>query len=269
LALQVQHPDLINIVEREARLSEKDAERAVRATLHTLGERLSGGEARDLAEQLPEWAAAEVIDGEPAQPFDLNEFLHRIAEREGVDEDEARKHAHAVFTALGFVVEPAELRDVSAQLGKDYAPLMSAALHPTVPPPVNTPVPTHSWTAEKIVERVAERGGTDEDAARRAIDATLETLAERISNGQAEDIRGWLPHELREPIDRVLQRKGEQPEAFSLDEFLKRVAEREGVTRDEARVHARAVLSTLREALSPKEFLDTLAQLPRELRDLF
>jgi uncharacterized protein (DUF2267 family) len=41
-----------------------------------------------------------------------------------------------------------------------------------------------------------------------------------------------------------------------------RVAEREGVTPDEAREHARAVFATLREALSDKEFSDTVVQLP-------
>lgn len=260
-------PDLIDVVEREARLSEDEAERAVRATLKTLGERLSGGEARELAEQLPEWAASEVIGGERAESFDCDEFLRRVADREGVDKDEARRHAHAVFSALGFVVEPKELRDVAAQLGNAYAPLMSAALHPTVPPPPDTSLPTEAWSAEQIVEHVANRAGVDADRARRAIEATLETLAERISAGQAEDLKTWLPDDLREPIDRAIKRKGEQPEPLSLDEFLQRVAEREGVPAREGRVDARAVLTTVREAVPAKEFLDTAAQLPREFRD--
>lgn len=51
---------------------------------------------------------------------------------------------------------------------------------------------------------------------------------------------------------------------MSVDEFVSRVAEREGDSLDEAREHARAVLSTLREAVPDEEFVDITAQLPRE-----
>ena len=43
----------IATVEREADVPHDQAERAVTATLETLGERISGGEAHDLAGQLP------------------------------------------------------------------------------------------------------------------------------------------------------------------------------------------------------------------------
>jgi uncharacterized protein (DUF2267 family) len=233
------HPELVGLVEREGHLARGDAERALRATLKTLGERLSGGEARDLAEDLPESVAAELLDGERAEPFDIGEFLRRVGEREGVGKDEAREHARAVFAALGFVVRPQELRDMAAQLPKDYAPLVEAAMHPRVPPPLEPPVPTHAWSTEKIVERVAERAGIAEDVARRATEAILETLAERISAGQARDLAGWLPRDLRPPIERAMQAKGEEAQPLSLEEFVERVAQREGVSADEARAHAR------------------------------
>jgi uncharacterized protein (DUF2267 family) len=51
---------------------------------------------------------------------------------------------------------------------------------------------------------------------------------------------------------------------MSLDEFVRRVAEREGVTPAEARDHARAVFATLREAVGEEEFRDIRAQLPLE-----
>ena len=43
---------------------------------------------------------------------------------------------------------------------------------------------------------------------------------------------------------------------------MRGIAEREGVTPNEARKHARAVFATLREAVSEKEFSDVRAQLP-------
>jgi uncharacterized protein (DUF2267 family) len=128
-------------------------------------------------------------------------------------------------------------------------------------------VPTHAWSAAKVVDRLATLAEVDEDTARRAADAVLETLAERISGGQARDLEGWLPPELRPPVERARAAKGEQPLPLSLDEFIERVAEREGVSRDDARRHARAVLATLREAIAQKEFADTIAQLPRDYVD--
>jgi uncharacterized protein (DUF2267 family) len=172
-----------------------------------------------------------------------------------------------VFAALGFVVSPGEIHDMTAELPKEFAPLVAPALFRHAPPPPEPPVPTHTWSAAKMIDRVAELAEVDEDVARRATEAVLETLAERISGGQARDLEAWLPPELRAPVERARQSKGEQPLPLSLDEFLERVAEREGVSADEARRHARAVFAALREGIAQKEFADTLAQLPRDYRD--
>jgi uncharacterized protein (DUF2267 family) len=49
---------------------------------------------------------------------------------------------------------------------------------------------------------------------------------------------------------------------MSLEQFLARVAEREGTSTLEAREHTRAVLATLREAVGDDEFFDVSAELP-------
>ena len=50
----MKHDEFIGRVQHYARLASRgDAERATRATLETLGERLAGGEPKDLASQLP------------------------------------------------------------------------------------------------------------------------------------------------------------------------------------------------------------------------
>jgi uncharacterized protein (DUF2267 family) len=128
-------PDLITIVEREARLTREKAERAVHATLKTLGERLSRGEARELAEELPDPFRLDLFDGDLAQRFGLDEFLRRVAEREGVSEDEACQHARAVFAALGFVVSPQELHEMTAELPKEFVPVVAPALFRRAPFP--------------------------------------------------------------------------------------------------------------------------------------
>jgi uncharacterized protein (DUF2267 family) len=50
---------------------------------------------------------------------------------------------------------------------------------------------------------------------------------------------------------------------MSLDEFVRRIAEREGVPVDVARAHARAVLNTVRDAVVAKEWHDIESELPR------
>src|SRR4051794_21194080 len=80
-------------VQRDAGLSGPAAERAVRATLETLGERLSSGQARDLAVQLPGTLGALLVSDTNAQAFDLAEFVRRVAEREGTDPATAERHA--------------------------------------------------------------------------------------------------------------------------------------------------------------------------------
>jgi uncharacterized protein (DUF2267 family) len=54
LALRLDDLAFIDLVVCEAHLPREDAERAIHATLQTLGERIDRGQARRLAAQLPE-----------------------------------------------------------------------------------------------------------------------------------------------------------------------------------------------------------------------
>jgi uncharacterized protein (DUF2267 family) len=119
----------ITTIQQKAGISWEKAERAARATLETLAERISWGEARDLAADLPsdvrEWLVAA---GSNAERFDVNEFVRRVAEREGVDTDTAERHARAVLIALARLERSQEIADLLAELPKDYAPLLRDAV---------------------------------------------------------------------------------------------------------------------------------------------
>jgi uncharacterized protein (DUF2267 family) len=251
-------------VERDAGLSRPEAERAVRATLQTLGERLSRGQSRDLAAQLPPELAGVVASDTNAQAYDLDEFLRRVAEREGVSVADARAHARAVFATLGRAVRRKEIDDMAAELPKDFAPLLSAA----EPPPFEEPDRPPTLTADEFVQRVARRAGLSSAAAQRATEAVLEALADRISGGQIDDLADQLPRELQPPLLRGKIRSHGAARPLSVADFVRVVAEREGAAPEDAREHARAVLTTMREAVSDKEFADTMAQLPDDYRAL-
>jgi uncharacterized protein (DUF2267 family) len=116
----------------------------------------------------------------------------------------------------------------------------------------------------EFVKGVARRAALDEDRARRATEAVLEALGERISRGQVRDLEQRLPDELDAPLERGDAASNGAARPLSLEEFERGIAEREGVTPSEAHEHARAVFATLREAVGEKEIADTAAQLPDE-----
>ena len=117
---------------------------------------------------------------------------------------------------------------------------------------------------ETFTRTAAERAGLPEEMAERIEHATLRTLADRISGGEAQDLAAQLPGPLKDD----LRKPREDAEAFGVDEFVRRVAERGHVDPGEARTGAAAVLITVREAVTPGEFDDVLSQLPQEYREL-
>ncbi len=122
----MKHDEFIKQVQHHASLhSREDAELATRATLETLAERLVGGEAEDLASQLPRELAEYLRTGLAGAGvrFSMEEFFRRVSEREGVDLPKAINHARAVFAVLYKAVSPGEMADVRAQLPADFSQL--------------------------------------------------------------------------------------------------------------------------------------------------
>jgi uncharacterized protein (DUF2267 family) len=115
---------------------------------------------------------------------------------------------------------------------------------------------------EEFIERVGHRAGLQPHEAPRAIEAVLETLADRITGGEVDDLVTRLPAEFHAPLERGKAQSGGAARPLSLDEFVRGIAEREGTTPAAAREHARAVLATLREAVGEEEFAHVTAQLP-------
>ena len=96
----MRYDEFIGQVQHRAGLgSHAEAERATRATLETLAERLAGGEAHDLAAQLPPELARslEAPDAGIGAKLTLNEFFELVSEREGVDLEDSTLHARVVI----------------------------------------------------------------------------------------------------------------------------------------------------------------------------
>src|SRR5256885_4457893 len=119
----MKHDEFIGRVQHYARLASRgDAERATRATLETLGERLAGGEPKDLAAQLPPEIAQYLEQAYTGiqEKFSLDEFFWRVSQREGVDLTESTYHARIVIALLSEVVTMGEIEDIRAQLPEDF-----------------------------------------------------------------------------------------------------------------------------------------------------
>ena len=103
--------------------SDEDVRKAIDATLETLRERLGGEESSDLAAQLPPEIALYVEGDGGRESFPVEQFYERVAQKEGVSNDEATRHARAVATVVQTAVTSGELEDVRSQLGDAYREL--------------------------------------------------------------------------------------------------------------------------------------------------
>ncbi|MEU4681464.1 DUF2267 domain-containing protein [Micromonospora sp. NPDC023737] len=119
---------------------------------------------------------------------------------------------------------------------------------------------------DTFIDQVAHRTKVSSERAVALTSATLETLAERLTGGEVLDLAAQLPKPLQ-----VVLKPGPRIEAadrFGAGEFIARVALRAGVDEAAARDGVRAVLTTLREAITAGEFDDVMTQLPRDYREM-
>ncbi len=86
-----------------------------------LAERITSGEARDLAEVLPPEIAPPLIPpADVAQKFGVDEFIRRMSDRANTGETIARRGVAAVFMTLEQAVPAKEFQDVMDQLPNEF-----------------------------------------------------------------------------------------------------------------------------------------------------
>jgi uncharacterized protein (DUF2267 family) len=132
----MKYDEFISQVCKRAGIDSREvAERTVAATLETLGQRLTGGEPKDLAAQLPPELAMylQKPDTGSGEDFSLDEFFWRIGQREGVDLSEATFHARVVIGLLSETVTMGEIQNVQAQLPNDFAKLFDVQNEGSLP----------------------------------------------------------------------------------------------------------------------------------------
>lgn len=221
-----------------------EAARTIEAVLEALSESIARGEAIDAAEQLPEEFAEHLLvdETENVEPLDYPEFLDRVSDEAGLDRDVALSRVQAVMLALNRSLDEFEYESIHGQLPAEYDPLFDEDA-------IDTEL--------ALADALAVELGLDESAARAAAEAVLETLSERLTLGEIRDIAAYLTEqEAATLVDR------ESPDAadFDADEFVERVADREGVDEETGRGHTRQVFRTL-DDFAPEEMERATEQL--------
>lgn len=139
----MRYEELTGQVQAHAGLPDRQAaERAVRATLETLAERIPDGVADHLAAQLPGEAAEalrRVVAGHETsprqraeartrgEPFGLTTFAGRVAWRSRTSEETALREATAVLEVLDAAVSPELMLRVGHVLPPDIRELLPSA----------------------------------------------------------------------------------------------------------------------------------------------
>jgi uncharacterized protein (DUF2267 family) len=121
-----------------------------------------------------------------------------------------------------------------------------------------------SMNYDEFVKEVRDRAGLESrEEAERTATVVLQALSDRLIGGEADDLLAQLPAPLKERITVT-------DEAVKMDaeEFVARIAGDLGVPQGEARDRIQAVFDVLQEAVTPGEFDDVLAQLPRDYAEL-
>jgi uncharacterized protein (DUF2267 family) len=134
----MKHDQFVGQVQARAHLpSNGDAERVIRATLETLGERLEPGLADNIAAQLPHEIAHHLLRTGPSfERLSLSDFFHRVCEREeyaicerdlpGSKLPDATFHARVVMEVLQEALTPGAVRKLRAELPREYQPLLDS-----------------------------------------------------------------------------------------------------------------------------------------------
>jgi len=112
-----------------------------------------------------------------------------------------------------------------------------------------------------LVRAVASRSGLSREESADVTRAVLEGLAAQLSQGEARRLVRDLPDPLTEQL-RAPRRRRHGAHPVGVEDFIRQVSERTGLTEDDARAGTGAVLAALREALSEEDYGHLIGQLP-------
>lgn len=100
----------------------EEAERATRATLETIKERIANDEGQELAANLPLQLGDYLREkqGESGGSFNLQEFIARASQKQDIEPTTVAIHVRAVFTVLQNAISPEVFAALHSHFSHDY-----------------------------------------------------------------------------------------------------------------------------------------------------
>jgi uncharacterized protein (DUF2267 family) len=125
-------------------------------------------------------------------------------------------------------------------------------------------------TTQMFYRTVARTGHQqDREVVKRATAAVLHALRDRLTTDEADQVFAQLPEELKE-IWAEGEEAEREPIKMKREEFYERIVRDAGLpSKREARWMTLAVFAALKEQISPGEAQDVMAQLPKDLKELW
>jgi uncharacterized protein (DUF2267 family) len=117
----------------------------------------------------------------------------------------------------------------------------------------------------EFMQQVKSHANIESDTpAEQAVEATLETLGERLSRTEQEDLAAQLVDELKEML-----LKRTDVHSYDLEEFYNRVSARADIGYPDAVERSQAVVNVLTSAISQGEIDDILTEIDEDFGELF
>lgn len=109
--------------------SREEAERATRATLETLTQRIPTHEVKEIAAELPQELGESLQgrEGEISEPFKLQEFISRVSQKENIEPTTTAIHVRAVFAVLQNAINPDKFSRFHNYFDHDYEELFTTS----------------------------------------------------------------------------------------------------------------------------------------------
>jgi uncharacterized protein (DUF2267 family) len=255
----VEYDEFIDRVAERAGVSREQADMLTKATLMVLADRLSGGQAMDLAAHLPEQLGRRLRESpqKPAEGYGFDAFVWRVRRLvPEIPEQAVRPGIRAVMLTLREAVPDKEFQDTLDQLPREFRDLLKEEREPQAAQAQATATTAGAQSTDAaaqedtVVQRTAERTGVSAQEAAQLTQATLEVLGDRIGGQQAHDLAQRLPDTSGQWLD-------EPPETpahdYGVDDFIGRVRDRAPDVRDDVGPGIRAVIIALRDAVGEAE----------------
>lgn len=279
--------ELLGRIETEAALPPQvGAEDATAAVLCVLSQRLSGGEARHLVDNLPEpmkylVQRCALHRDEPPAVFDANEFLRRVGAHFDMATEEALRLCRVVFDAIRPQLPDKEIRDIANQLPEDiqklWHPPEAGALPASTGRPARTPVkgapqpaPADAAVRAPLIAEIEQSGILPPGVTGAgALSSVLCTLALRLSRGEAVHLNESLPGALRPLVQACALHRQERGQVFNRIGMRQRVGRHLGVDERHAQRIIETVFAVVQQVLPDDVSQHVADQLPEDLRALW